>query len=266
MLIDWYTVGAQIVNFLILLALLKYFLFDRIVKAADRREKNIMERFEEAEKKRNAAENELAEYRRMKRELEESRDQEMKQARREAEERRESLIREARRESENLREKWRESLEREKKSFYREIRETTVRQLYRAVERALADLADENVQNKAVDLFLARFDKLGEGEPPEQNGKPPRFRTGFELPEQRKDEIRERIARRRPDLQNMAFETAPNLILGVELVAGGKKIAWSLNEYTDALERRIRETYEAETCEKRSGESKESRADESKTP
>ena len=266
MLIDWYTVGAQIINFLILLALLKYFLFDRIVKAADRREKNIMERFEEAEKKKNSAENELAEYRKIKRVLEESRDQEMNKARQEAEERRESLIKEARRESESLREKWRESLEKEKESFFREIRETSIRQIYRAVERAIADLADEDVQKKAVDLFLTRFDKLDENEPPKLNGNPPRFRTGFELPGHRKDEIREKITRRRPDFQNVVFETAPNLILCVELVAGGKKIAWSLQEYTDALEKRINEKYEAETVERKTRQSDEKKADESKKP
>jgi hypothetical protein len=36
-LINWFTVIAQIVNFLILVVLLKYLLYDRIIKAMDER-------------------------------------------------------------------------------------------------------------------------------------------------------------------------------------------------------------------------------------
>ncbi len=37
MLIDWFTIIAQIINFLVLVALLKYFLYGRILQAMDRR-------------------------------------------------------------------------------------------------------------------------------------------------------------------------------------------------------------------------------------
>jgi len=41
MLIDWFTVGAQIVNFLILVWLLQHFLYKPILNAIDAREKRI---------------------------------------------------------------------------------------------------------------------------------------------------------------------------------------------------------------------------------
>jgi F-type H+-transporting ATPase subunit b len=48
MLIDWFTVAAQIVNFLILVWLLKHFLYKPILDAIDAREKRIAaERYEE---------------------------------------------------------------------------------------------------------------------------------------------------------------------------------------------------------------------------
>jgi F-type H+-transporting ATPase subunit b len=52
MLIDWFTVVAQIINFLILVALLKHFLYGRIIKAMDQREERINSRLEEAKKKK----------------------------------------------------------------------------------------------------------------------------------------------------------------------------------------------------------------------
>ncbi len=40
-MIDWFTVGAQVVNFLILMAILRYFLYGRILKAIDDRRRSI---------------------------------------------------------------------------------------------------------------------------------------------------------------------------------------------------------------------------------
>ena len=41
MLIDWFTVLAQIVNFLVLVGLLKRFFFGRLIQAVDGRERRI---------------------------------------------------------------------------------------------------------------------------------------------------------------------------------------------------------------------------------
>ena len=59
MLIDWFTVGAQIINFLVLMALLKYFLYDRITGALDAREEKINFRLEEADRKEKEAQEKI---------------------------------------------------------------------------------------------------------------------------------------------------------------------------------------------------------------
>jgi len=51
MLIDWFTVGAQIVNFLILVWLLKHFLYKPILDAIDAREKKIAAELADAERR-----------------------------------------------------------------------------------------------------------------------------------------------------------------------------------------------------------------------
>ena len=47
MLIDWFTVVAQIVNFLVLVALMKHFLYGRLLRAIDEREAGIAARLAE---------------------------------------------------------------------------------------------------------------------------------------------------------------------------------------------------------------------------
>ena len=84
MLIDWFTVAAQFVNFLILIALLKYFLFDRVVRAMEEREKRIASRMEEAERTKGDLEKERERYEEMQRSLEQEREEILSKARREA--------------------------------------------------------------------------------------------------------------------------------------------------------------------------------------
>jgi F-type H+-transporting ATPase subunit b len=52
MLIDWFTVSAQVVNFLILVWLLKRFLYRPILNAIDAREKRIATELADADAKR----------------------------------------------------------------------------------------------------------------------------------------------------------------------------------------------------------------------
>src|SRR5271155_2800573 len=61
MLIDWFTVGAQALNFLILVWLLKRFLYKPILDAVDAREKRIARELADANAKLAAAKKERAE-------------------------------------------------------------------------------------------------------------------------------------------------------------------------------------------------------------
>jgi F-type H+-transporting ATPase subunit b len=72
-LINWFTVTAQIFNFLVLVYLLKRFLYKPIVRAMDERERRIASRLEEAEKREEAARQEQDQYEEKKREIDDQR-------------------------------------------------------------------------------------------------------------------------------------------------------------------------------------------------
>ena len=52
MLIDWFTVGAQVLNFLVLVWLMKRFLYKPILDAIDAREKGIATELADADAKK----------------------------------------------------------------------------------------------------------------------------------------------------------------------------------------------------------------------
>ena len=62
MLIDWFTVGAQALNFLILVWLMKRFLYKPILHAIDAREKRITAELADADAKKADAQQERDEF------------------------------------------------------------------------------------------------------------------------------------------------------------------------------------------------------------
>ncbi len=103
MLIDWFTVAAQIINFLILVGLLKHFLYDRIIRAREEREGRIRARLDEAEKKEKESDAEAEKYRRKNIEIEEKRKGILEKARERLKTSEKELTQKARQEVENLR-------------------------------------------------------------------------------------------------------------------------------------------------------------------
>ena len=79
--LDWLTVAAQIVNFLVLVWLLQHFLYAPITKAMSHREERIEERLADARKSREEAEAEAARLHDKQEELERDKEALMDEAR-----------------------------------------------------------------------------------------------------------------------------------------------------------------------------------------
>jgi F-type H+-transporting ATPase subunit b len=162
MLIDWFTVAAQIVNFLVLVALLKRFLYGRIITAMDQREEKIASQLEEAAKKKKEAEQEAETYRRTNRELDEKREEMLFQVKEEVDLKRKELMKKAHDEVDVIEARWREAVQREKDSFLQDLRQRTGKQVYTIARRALTDLANAHLEQRMVEAFVDRIAKLDE--------------------------------------------------------------------------------------------------------
>ena len=87
MLIDWFTVTAQIVNFLILVYLLKRFLYQPIVRHMNEREEKIANRLQQASDKRAEAQRQIDEFQHKQEEIEQQSAQKLEKAEEEAQKR-----------------------------------------------------------------------------------------------------------------------------------------------------------------------------------
>lgn len=251
MQIDWFTFAAQAVNFLVLVALLQRLLYRPLVSAMERRQEEIDRRLEEGAGMEREARDRAEALERERRELEERREELLRAAEGEAEARRSELLEEAREEVGARRRRWQEALDRERESFLEELRGRVAEEAVAVARRALADLADADLERRAADRFVARLEGLDEAgrqelgsalkRAVERVGEEPLVESSFELPE----EVRTRIVRALDDLlpggRTVRFETSTDLGFGIELTAGGVELGWSLDRYLAGLDERVGE-------------------------
>jgi F-type H+-transporting ATPase subunit b len=241
MQIDWITVAAQIVNFLILVYLLKRFLYRPVTNTMARREQRISDRLEGARQREQEARLEAQRYRERKKGLEEKSEAVLTEARQQAEKERRAQLEEVRQEREELRRQWQGQVEREKAEFLRTLRVQVTDAVSAIVRRVLGDLAHAQLERQVVEVFLSRLESMSEADRRHFRGGagPVDIITAGELNE---DE-RRRIARSVNDTLGMVgevrFQQSSEILFGIELRFGGRKFAWTASDYMRAFKSRM---------------------------
>ncbi|MFZ5908002.1 MAG: F0F1 ATP synthase subunit delta [Nitrospirota bacterium] len=262
MLIDWFTVGAQILNFLVLVYLLKHFLYGPIIKAMDEREKKIASRLQEADRKRKEAEEETASYRRKKRELDESRGKIFEETRKEAEKEKKELISDARREADELRSRWKDSFHDEVETFLRDLKIRTGRQVCEIARRALSDMSTMELEQHMITVFSKKIEGISKEDMEKIRSSLKNsadsivIASAFELPTQNRRELTKLIHSKVYQDAEVTYKTIPELLCGIEMKVNGRVIGWNLNEYLDTFREDVRKALESD-MEKVKGKSQE---------
>lgn len=252
MLIDWFTVIAQTINFLILVGLLKYFLYDRILHAMDERERKIASQLLEAEAKKMEAGQEAETHRQKIQELEEQRHEMLAQAKNEADVRRKELIQQAREEVDEIRERWHDSVEQEKRHFLQDLRQRTVMQVYGIARHALKDLANAELEQRLTEVFLEQLqkpdiDKWKMVTESIREGKNTIVvQSAFEIPVTMQHKIIQVLQERLSEQIHIGFETVPDIICGIAVKGAGYTMAWGLEHYLESLEEHVSKAFDEE--------------------
>lgn len=248
MLIDGFTVIAQIINFLILILLLRRFLYGPITRVMNERQAKIAVQVAEAEVLKQQALDEAETYRQQREELQERREELLFEAKEAAEAWRKDFLNKARKEIDESRASWHKSIEVEKQALTQEFRKGVSKQVYGIARRVLVDLADTELEQQTLRVFLRRIQALEENQRDTlidsiaKSRNQAVLRSAFEIaPSDRQmivQVVRQAIA---PEIE-IHFEVNPNLLCGVEMSIQDHKLAWTLDEYLVTLETRLFET------------------------
>lgn len=242
MLVDWFTVGAQALNFLILVWLMKRFLYGPILHAIDEREKRIAGQLADADAKEADALTERNVFRQKNEEFEQQRAGLLKDAKEEASAERQHLIDQANEAAKILSAKRKESLRSDAHNLNQAIAQRTQQEVFAIARKTLADLAGASLEERIGEVFIQRLRAMDK--PAKQRlakavrtaPGPALVRSAFDLPAVQRETISQALRETLSVDVTVRFETAPEVVGGIEVSANGQKVAWSIAEYLRALE------------------------------
>lgn len=243
MLIDWFTVAAQVLNFLVLVWLLKHFLYKPVLDAVDARERRIAAELADAAAKKTEAEAERAEFARRNAEFDRQRAELLAQATGEAEAEQRRLAEAARKDADALRIRERDSLDSEIRRLRDETAARAQAEAFAVARKVLADLADESLEARAVERFVRLLRELDDSETAKlaplrgMPSVPTLVRSAFELPVPQRAWIEASLEEILSIKPSVRYETTPERIGGIELTLPGWTLAWNVADALAALER-----------------------------
>ena len=245
MLIDWFTVCAQVVNFLILVWLMKRFLYKPILNAIDAREKHIASELADAAAKKVEAQKERDDFQSKNKALDEHRSILLSKVQEDAKAERERLLEEARKAADLLRAAQATALRNDQIRLSGEITRLAKDEVFGITRRALADLATVSLEERMGEVFTRRLRTMDSGakrilgEALKTSVEPALVRSTFPMPAEQRAAIQNALNETFSAALRVDFETAPEAVCGIELMANGQKVAWSIADYLASLDQNV---------------------------
>ncbi|KXS53093.1 MAG: F-type H+-transporting ATPase subunit b [Marinobacter sp. T13-3] len=246
MAIDWITVSAQVVNFLILVWLLKHFLYQPIIHAMDNREKGIRSRMEAADQREEAAADTKQSFEQKLAELDRERNTLLDDTKREAQQAQKRMLELAREETTRIRHQWMQEIQEEKQAFIESLQQQSLEAVESITRRALEDLADEQLENNIARLFLRKLAEMDGDLHAASRGsaEPVTIYSSFPLDDTLQETllnaVHEKTGREEVPVH---FKQSPELICGIELVQGGQVISWNLSDYLEEMTAAVKKAF-----------------------
>ena len=237
MLIDWFTVGAQAINFIVLIGLLKHFLYQPVLDAVDAREARIAGQLADAQALQAKAVAERGALHARHEAFEHERQALLKQAVHDAQVERQRLVNEATHEADALKAKHQRALAEQAAQLQQTLDQGVGHEVFAIARRALADLASASLEARIAERFVERvnaLDAAARAELVQVLADPCTtaiLRSAFELSAAQRGVIQAAVDAAFGTNLALQFQTAPQLIAGIELEAGGRTLAWNIAHY-----------------------------------
>ncbi|MEO6596764.1 MAG: F0F1 ATP synthase subunit delta [Planctomycetota bacterium] len=245
MLIDWFTVGAQALNFVVLVWLMKRFLYGPILKVVEARDERVAAELADAKKKQLEAGQERDTFQHKNEDFDQERDGLMKKAKEAADAEGQRLLAAARQAAEAASNKLQQALHNEAKGLKGAIAGRAQQEVFAIARKALADLASVSLEAHVGEAFVRRVRglddaaKAGLDKALHAATEQALVRTAFDLPSEQREAIQKALNETFSMAVPLRFETSPDLVSGVELTANGQKVAWSIAEYLRSLQESV---------------------------
>ncbi|APW46250.1 F0F1 ATP synthase subunit B family protein [Rhodoferax antarcticus] len=247
MLIDWFTVGAQVLNFVVLVWLMKRFLYQPVLNAIAAREKRIADQIADAAAKERQATAERQAFKDKNTAFDQQRASLLEKATASAKAQAQQLADEAQTAALALAAQRQQALATQAQHLQQLIAGRAAQEVFAVARKTLTDLANVSLEERMVKVFTQRLGELAApakdqlGAALKQSTAPARVRSHFDLPADQQAAVQNAINVAFSAEVPLRFETAADTVCGIELSAGGQKLAWTITEYLRDLEHGVAE-------------------------
>ena len=254
MLIDWFTVIAQAVNFLVLVWLLKRCLYVPILNAIDAREMRIASELADASAQKDMARRERDEFRDKNQEFDRQRESLLEEATLSARAERHRLLDDVRKEAEGMRIRQMDSLRNDYQNLKEEIVRRTRDEVFAIARKTLGDLAGVRLEEHIVDVFIRKCRGLEEEKKKvlqavfKASAVSALVRSTFPLSAEQRQAIQFVLQEVFCSAGHFQFETSPDLISGIELSMDGHEVSWTIADYLLSLDKNVGDLLFGEAC------------------
>jgi F-type H+-transporting ATPase subunit b len=244
-LIDWFTVGAQALNFAVLVWLMRHFLYRPVQDAIASREKAIADTLADAQARQAQAQKDKDDFQHRSDEFEQHRAGLLAQATHEAGAERQRLVDAAHQAADALSASRQAELAREAQSLHQALGTSASQAVFEVARKALADITGVALEARACEVFVQRLRGLAGTEHAalaaalQAGGQRARVRSAFDLPAAQREAVQKAVDDSFGNTVALQFDTAANLVAGIELSAQGHKFAWSIGDCLTALDRDV---------------------------
>jgi len=238
--VDWFLLAAQLINFALLLVLLRVFLYKPVLNVMEQREEHLALAWSEAERVQAEAQAEAAELAAARAGMDRERRRRLELVEAEAERLRAGRLREVEAETAAFRASQGEALEEGRKKAVAALQDRSAELLLSELRATLDDLADDDLERRTTAVFARRLRELEPAHVAELRAAAleaaPVIATAFELGEAQRRELAELVNDVTSTTTPPSFVIDDRLLFGVELTVGAVRVAVSGYERLAALE------------------------------
>lgn len=242
MLLDWFTVCAQIINLFLLIFLLKHFLYRPILEAIRERESRLSKIQDDAVALKNEAIKEKEEYVTKNKIFEDMKNKTWEELQESFSQEKIRFLRKLEEEQNKEKEFFKVKLHKEKNILIKEVLKKVGKEVFSISEKILKEFSTQKLQKEIFKVLINKLEVFvleeSQKEAFSENGV---FFSAFTLEENEQNQIKELLARKWGKDLFLSFDVDTSLVGGFELRSPSYKLSWTYSETLIQLERKLNE-------------------------
>lgn len=239
MAIDWFTTGAQIINFLVLVWLLKKLLYRPIIGAMESREQSLSSRQQQLDERMKEVQELKLRYQNQLDQLQIQQDELLVKARREAEAEKAQILEKLGESIQQKKAQFNAEMLREQQEMAKAIGQAVAEKALTMSRKILSRLADRKLEHLLIENFVRHLSELPASERKSirqtlRQASAAKVITSFETDDTARQFIQGWFDKYAPGMA-LHFERRDFLVCGITLEAGGRSWEWNMDRYLTDL-------------------------------